>query len=178
MLVFDLRDLASTAATVDDALSSTDGVWETTDRRPADGVRVTGRLSTAGPGRFYFSGQIAGSAPDECRRCLKDVETAVRERVQLVFAETGEDAADDPDVCAFDPRTHELDLRPAIREQWLLAVPTFAQCRDDCAGLCAGCGADLNLGPCGCPPSVDDRWAALRQVPGPDGTDDDANGSS
>jgi uncharacterized protein len=169
MLVFDLRDLASSAATVDDVLPSGDPVWEPTDRRPADSVRVTGRLSTAGAGRFYFSGQIAGIAPDECRRCLKEVKTAVSERVQLVFAETGEEAADDPDVFEFDPRTHELDLRPAIREQWLLVAPTYAQCRDDCAGLCAGCGADLNLGPCGCAPSVDERWAALRHVASPGG---------
>lgn len=171
MLVFDPRDLASSAATVDDVLPSTDPVWQAADRRPAAGVRVTGRLSTAGPGRFYFSGQIAGVAPDECRRCLKDVETAVSDRVQLVFAESGEEAADDPDVFEFDPRTHELDLRPAIREQWLLVVPTFAQCRDDCAGLCAGCGADLNLGPCGCPPAVDDRWAALRHAVSDGGVD-------
>ena len=175
MLVFDLRDLASAAAGVDDVLPSTDPVWEATDHRPADGVRVTGRLSTAGPGRFYFSGQIAGVAPDECRRCLKDVETPVSERVQLVFAETGEEAADDPDVYEFDPRTHELDLRPAIREQWLLIVPTYAQCRDECAGLCAACGADLNSGPCGCAPSGDERWAALRQAAGPDRSDADGS---
>ncbi len=171
MLVFDLRDLAFNAATVDDVLPSTDAVWEAADYRPADGVRVTGRLSTAGPGRFYFSGQIAGVAPGECRRCLKDVVTAVSERVQLLFAQTGEEATDDPDVYEFDPRTHELDLRPAIREQWLLVTPAYAQCRDDCAGLCRGCGADLNLGPCGCPSPVDERWAALRHVasPGADG---------
>jgi len=168
MLVFDLRDLASAAAAVDDVLPSTDAVWEETDRRPSDGVRVTGRLSSAGPGRFYFSGRIFGAAQDECRRCLQEVETAVDERVQLVFAEAGEDATDDPDVFEYDPRTYELDLRPAVREQWLLSVPAYAQCRDDCAGLCASCGADLNAGPCGCAPPVDERWAALRQV-GQDG---------
>lgn len=164
MLVFDLRDLASAAAAVDDVLPSTDAVWEETDRRPAEGLRVTGRLSSAGPGRFYFSGRIAGAAQDECRRCLQEVETAVDERVQLVFAEAGEDATDDPDVFEYDPRTHELDLRPAVREQWLLSVPAYAQCRDDCAGLCASCGADLNAGRCGCTPAIDERWAALRQV--------------
>ena len=47
-------------------------------------------------------------------------------------------------------RTRELDLRPSVREQWLLAVPSFVLCREDCKGLCPHCGADLNLGPCGC----------------------------
>lgn len=171
MLVFDLRDLASAAAAVDDVLPSTDPVWEEADRRPAESVRVTGRLSSAGPGRFYFSGRIAGEAPGECRRCLRDVETEVSERVQLVFAEIDEESTDDPDVFEFDPRTHELDLRPAIREQWLLNAPAYPQCRDDCAGLCPSCGADLNAGPCGCGAPVDERWAALRQGGGRGGAD-------
>lgn len=164
MLVFDPRDLASAAATVDDVLPSSDPVWEATDSVPAQGVRVTGRLSAAGPGRFYFSGRIDGIASDECRRCLKPVDTPVSERVQLVFAQTGEDSADEPDVFEFDPRTHELDLRPSIREEWLLVAPRFPQCREDCAGLCPSCGADLNAGPCGCAPPVDERWEALRHA--------------
>jgi uncharacterized protein len=53
-----------------------------------------------------------------------------------------------------------------VREQWLLAVPTFLLCRDDCKGLCPTCGVDLNAGECQCPPqiTVDSRWDALRAV--------------
>jgi uncharacterized protein len=163
MLVFDLRDLASGAVTVDDVLPASDAVWQAADRLPVTDVRVTGRLSSAGPGRFYFSGSVTGTARDECRRCLQEVEMGVSEHVQLVFAEAGQDDADEADVFEFDPRSHELDLRPAVREQWLLIAPTFVQCREDCAGLCPTCGADLNAGPCGCAEPVDERWAALRQ---------------
>src|SRR5580658_9757312 len=133
MLVFDLRALASVAATVDDVLAPDDAVWEAHDRLPVAPVRVTGRLSSAGPGRFYFSGSIAGKARDQCRRCLQEVEVGVTERVQLLFAESGQDDADEPDVYEFDPRSYELDLRPAVREQWLLIAPAFVQCREDCA---------------------------------------------
>jgi len=178
MLVFDLRDLASAAAAVDDELPFNDPVWEETDRRPAEGVQVRGRLSSAGPGRFYFSGHITGAVRDECRRCLKEVQMEVDERVQLVFAAMGEEAADDSDVFEFDPRTHELDLRPAVREQWLLSAPAYALCRDNCAGLCASCGADLNAGPCGCAPAVDERWAALRHAADRDGPDSGAGSTS
>ncbi len=164
MLVYDLRDLATAAIVVDDELPPTDPVWEEHDDVPPKGVHVTGRLSAAGPGRFYFSGHVAGTDTGECRRCLEDVETPVDERVQLLFAESGADDTDDPDVYVFDPRSYELDLRPAIREQWLLAAPAFVQCRDECAGLCPTCGADLNAGPCGCEQPGDERWAALRQA--------------
>src|SRR6266576_2037303 len=32
---------------------------------------------------------------------------------------------------------------------------------DDCRGLCPRCGKDLNAGPCGCPPAVDQGWQGL-----------------
>jgi uncharacterized protein len=169
MLVFDLRSLGAAAATVDDILPSTDLIWQPQDALPAEGVAVQGRLSSAGPGRFYFSGQIAGTSHADCRRCLAPVDTLVSEHVQLLFAEHGADEVDDPDVTIFDPRTHELDMRPAIREQWLLSSPAFVQCREDCAGLCPSCGADLNGGPCGCDEPVDPRWAALRSASGRSG---------
>ncbi|HWZ60251.1 MAG TPA: DUF177 domain-containing protein [Gemmatimonadaceae bacterium] len=154
MLVFDLRTLASAAAQVHDVLPTDDPVWTELDNRPVDGVQVTGRLSAAGPGRFYFSGQVSGTARGECRRCLTEVTAPVSESAQLIFVEQGEDDLDDPDVFVFDPRPNVLDLRPAIREQWLVAAPAFVQCRDECRGLCPTCGADLNAGTCACEPAV------------------------
>ena len=61
---------------------------------------------------------------------------------------------------------HELDMRPALREQWLLAVPAFVHCREDCKGLCPTCGTDLNVGACDCAPTTDSRWESLRNVRG------------
>ena len=42
----------------------------------------------------------------------------------------------------------QLDLRPLVRDALLLELPLAPLCREDCRGLCAECGADLNLGPC------------------------------
>jgi uncharacterized protein len=154
MLVFDLRTLATTAAQVDDVLAADDPVWHELDPRPASGLHVTGRLSAAGPGRFYFSGQMAGDARGECRRCLTEVQAPVSEPVHSIFVEQGSDDLDDPDVFLFDPRPNVLDLRPSIREQWLVAAPAFLQCRDECKGLCPTCGADLNAGTCACEPAI------------------------
>ncbi|MDQ6718062.1 MAG: DUF177 domain-containing protein [Gemmatimonadota bacterium] len=86
----------------------------------------------------------------------------VDDEVHLIFAEAGADEADDPDVFTYDPNAHELDLRPAIRENWLLVAPAYAECRDDCKGLCAICGRNLNEGACSCVPTkTDSRWDAL-----------------
>ena len=163
MLSFDLRSLDAQAALVDGVLATDDPAWLPDDTRPLDGVHVTGRLSAAGPGRFYFSGRLEGTATDSCRRCLTDVQVPVAEEVHLLFADAGtEGSEEDPDVYVIDAREHSLDLRPAVREEWLLAVPPLVVCKEDCRGLCPKCGADLNLGECNCAPSIDPRWDALR----------------
>ena len=165
MLCFDIRSLEARAAAVDGWLGSEDPVWEADDAVPVEnGVHVVGRLSSAGPGRFYFSGRFAGAAVTECRRCLASVTKPVADEVHLLFAESGMDEADEDDVVPIPPGARELDLRPALREEWLLAVPTFALCREECLGLCPTCGADRNRSPCDCRPSIDPRWEALRAV--------------
>ncbi|MFH1263547.1 MAG: DUF177 domain-containing protein [Pseudomonadota bacterium] len=47
-------------------------------------------------------------------------------------------------------RRDELDLDEIIREQVLLALPMKYLCEENCRGLCASCGANLNLGPHAC----------------------------
>ncbi len=163
MLFFDIRSLETRAESVDGTLDVTDPVWEADDVRPVGGgVHVVGRLSAAGHGRFFFSGSLAGTVTSTCRRCLVDVQLAVSEPLQLLFAEAGLDEADEDDVVLIPAGARELDLRPAVREEWLLAVPAFALCRDDCRGLCPTCGADRNTDACNCAPELDARWAGLR----------------
>lgn len=149
MLSFDIRSLTEHAVTVDDTLSADDPVWEDGDPTPSEPLRVKGRLSSAGPSRFYWHGSIEGDVALACSRCLGNTEAHVSNEAHLIFAEAGtEGVEDDPDVFLLDDRSSELDLRPAVREQWLLNVPGYALCRDDCKGLCPTCGAELNLGPC------------------------------
>lgn len=162
MLSFDRASLERQAARVDGRLQANDPIWEQGDTLPTDGVTVTGRLSAAGEGRFYFSGSIEGAVAAECRRCLREVTVSVAEELHLVFADADDEEADDSDVYLVDPRSAVVDLRSAIREQWLLVVPAYVLCREDCKGLCPRCGADLNQGPCACPPETDSRWDALR----------------
>ena len=164
MLSFDIRSIETRAAVVDDMLSADDPVWKESDPTPSTPLRVSGRLSAAGSGRFYWHGQISGDVVLPCRRCLADTTVHVKDETHVIFAEEGSDETDDPDVQVLDPRSHHLDLRPAVREQWLLNVPTYAVCREECKGICPTCGKDLNEGPCDCPESRDGRWDALRRV--------------
>ena len=166
MLSFDIRSLSNHAVNVDDTLSTDDPVWQEGDPKPSAPLHVKGRLSAAGPGQYYWHGSIEGDVSMECRRCLGDASAHVSEDAHIIFAEAGtEGVEDDPDVYLLDARATELDLRPALREQWLLNVPGYVLCRDDCQGLCPTCGAELNLGPCDCAPvSADPRLEGLRKL--------------
>jgi uncharacterized protein len=166
MLSFDIRSLIAHAAQVDGALGHTDAVWEPGDPLPVEGVAASGRLSAAGAERFYWRGRIDGDALVQCRRCLTSVTVPVSEEVHLLFTTAADDEVDDADVYRLSPRASVLDLRGAVREQWLLAVPAFAECRAECKGLCSRCGADRNVAPCECLPEVDGRSAALRGLRG------------
>jgi uncharacterized protein len=150
MLSFPIRTLEQGAVQVESDLPADDTVWLESDVRPVAGVHVNGRLSGAGTGRYYFSGGFHGTAAGECRRCLAPVEFVVQGDVHLLFADATDENADEPDIYPLSDSGLELDLRPAIREAWMLDASILPLCRPDCKGLCATCGAELNAGPCGC----------------------------
>ena len=150
MLSFAIRTLSEGAVKVDSGLASDDSVWIEGDVRPVSVVQVTGRLSGAGSGRYYFSGALQGAAAGECRRCLVAVEFPIGGNVNLLYADADDENADEPDVYPLSEHGRMLDLRPAIREQWLLETTVLPLCRPDCQGFCKTCGAELNSGPCAC----------------------------
>ena len=144
MLSFDIRALSQGAVQVEGDLTADDAVWLEGDVRPVTTVHVTGRLSGAGSGRYYFSGAFNGTAAGECRRCLAPVESVVSGDAHLLYADADDENADEPDVYPIGELGTMLDLRPAIREQWLLEASSLPLCRPECLGLCPTCGTDLN----------------------------------
>src|SRR4051812_33712093 len=102
MLSFDIRSLETHAVVVDEYLSADDSIWKESDIRPLGSVHVTGRLSPAGTGRFYWHGKIDGDVALECSRCLEDTTAHVSDETHLIFAESGNEEADDPDVYVID----------------------------------------------------------------------------
>ena len=96
-----------------------------------------------------------------CDRCGKEFSREKAVLLDSLVAQELEDEEND-DILLLDGT--ELDLDEAVSTAFILAMDTKNLCSDDCKGLCAKCGADLNLGPCGCGPDVDPRLAALAQL--------------
>ena len=96
-----------------------------------------------------------------CDRCLKPFRQDMRVPVETLLAETLEDEEND-EILLLD--NGEVDLDEVFTTALVLAMDSKHVCSEDCKGLCATCGADLNEGPCGCKPEIDPRFAALAQL--------------
>jgi uncharacterized protein len=112
-------------------------------------LTVDGQLQETSEGEYFWRATLSGAVRNECRRCLIPLTSPVDVDVSVMFS-TDPDAADDPSVYPLAESARTVDLRPAVREELALVAPTFPLCREDCAGLCPKCGADLNAGPCSC----------------------------
>jgi len=128
-----------------------------TESRVPDGAAVDLDVTLeAVEGGIVVAGTVRAPWVGECRRCLGPVSGALEARVDEIFVREPEEGETYPIL------GDHIDLEPMTREALVLALPLVPLCRPDCAGLCPRCGADLNAGPCGCPPpGGDPRWAAL-----------------
>ena len=96
-----------------------------------------------------------------CDRCGKEFSREKVVELNSLVAQELEDEEND-EILLLEGT--ELDLDQVVREAFVLAMDTKNLCSDDCKGLCAKCGANLNDGPCGCKPDVDPRLAVLAQL--------------
>ncbi|MBI1966444.1 MAG: DUF177 domain-containing protein [Gemmatimonadetes bacterium] len=160
MLQVDLRELARGPVETTGDLAVGDPLFEGLGFVLAEPVVVGGKLQATGEGRFYWHGSLRTAVVGECRRCLTPLAVGVRADVGALFSQEPE-ALDDAEAYPLAPDAVEVDVRVAVREELILAVPRYLECRVDCRGLCPRCGQDLNAGSCGCPPATDLRWTAL-----------------
>ena len=154
MLRIDIRDLQRGPVDTTGVLPPGAPVLEGLGLALEGPVEVNGRLQSASEGEFLWRGQIDAAVLGECRRCLAPVRHAVNADVDVLFSMDA-DATDDPSVYPLPDSATHVDVTDAVREELALAAPTLVLCREDCAGLCPRCGADLNAGPCACTGSAE-----------------------
>lgn len=121
-------------------------------------------------GLVAVTGVLEGTIVRECVRCLKKYEDPLAFSVRAAFIPEPKSAPRHPK--RVDPRKaratvveaeqeeepddqyqyqgNQLELAPMLREHVILSAPMQPLCSDDCLGLCARCGKNLNEGPCQC----------------------------
>ena len=114
-----------------------------------------------GVGALVLEGTARSVLDLACDRCGKEFSREKVVQLDSLVAQTLEDDEND-EIILLDGT--ELDLDEVVTTAFVLAMDTKNLCSDDCKGLCAGCGVNLNEEPCRCKPEVDPRLAALAQL--------------
>jgi uncharacterized protein len=136
-----------------------------------ESTRIEGGVKLTRTNRgILVQGSLKADIPVDCSRCLKvfDCPLAIKmeeEYFPVIDVNSGTplEIPDEPGSFTIDEH-HILDLREAIRQNALLAIPMKPLCREDCAGLCQVCGKDLNEESCDCDrEEIDPRWSKLAQ---------------
>lgn len=84
-----------------------------------------------------------------CARCLEPAQTAVCAQVEEAFVrDKGDGTPVEEDQYTYTG--HVLEMDDAVRTALLLELPSRILCKEDCRGLCARCGANLNVNECSC----------------------------
>ena len=113
-------------------------------------------------GALVLNGTARSELDLVCDRCGKEFSREKVVALDMLLADELEQEDSEDEIFLLDG--NELDLDELVTTAFVLAMDTKNLCSEDCKGLCAKCGADLNLGPCGCRPEVDPRLAALAQL--------------
>lgn len=106
-------------------------------------VSVNGTL-TLGGNEVWTEGEIEYFVSTKCSRCLDDVIFHNIVEFDETFSE--DDNADG----AYLYSRGLVDLTEMVNEKLLLSFPVSVLCKEDCKGICSGCGVNLNHEDCKC----------------------------
>jgi uncharacterized protein len=128
-------------------------------------------VQKVGGERFRLVGRARTALEVPCSRCLEPYRIAIDTPFDLSYlpqadnAGQGEREIQDEDLSTAYYRGETVDLGDLLREQFYLALPMKPLCSEDCHGICAQCGTNLNRGTCDCKPVWEDpRLAGLKAL--------------
>ncbi len=130
-------------------------------RYDVEGRAVDARLDVSHTVNGYaFRLRFGAELDGPCVRCLEPAGHRAEVDAREIDQPGGGDELSSP---YFDEG--HLDVHAWARDALALALPTKIVCSEDCAGLCAVCGENLNRAPGHVHErEPDPRWAALREL--------------
>jgi uncharacterized protein len=125
--------------------------------------RIT-KMSTT----VFIKGELSAVIDSNCSRCLEDISVPIGGNFAYTLipakAETREDVeltAEELEISHYSGEF--IDFTSIICEQILLQIPIKKLCREECKGLCAHCGMNLNNSSCNCNlAAVNNKMAVLK----------------
>lgn len=132
-----------------------------------DGIEYHLQLTNTGEG-VVLAGEVSCKAITPCARCLKPTAVTIKGTVEGYYLLETEHEAEGYESDEFEciESNGTFDIASALEAALVYATPYVVLCKEDCAGLCPHCGADLNNGPCSCDEDEEDDsphpFAALK----------------
>lgn len=117
---------------------------------------VKAHLELSRQGRsFFISGEIKATIRMICSRCTREFDYPYDAPFSSYYERAGKSAERDSELKPADLDVNfiegdEIDTADLLLGQIALELPMQPLCTQECKGLCPKCGADLNLGDCGC----------------------------
>ena len=123
-------------------------------------VLVVGQVRNIA-GMLRLQMELTTTLSSVCDRCGTPFNQEFRQSYECMLAEELEDEEND-EILLLESDT--VDLSELARETLILNMPTKTLCREDCRGLCSGCGVDLNFESCRCKKEIDPRFKSLAKL--------------
>jgi uncharacterized protein len=123
--------------------------------RQVEPVRLNARAELAASD-IRIRGRLETRLELECDRCAMTMRFGIEHDFDLTYRPVSSIAREEEIEIPKDElgvgfySGEGVDLADLAKEQVIIALPMKVVCRPDCQGLCAGCGANLNVESCRC----------------------------
>ena len=114
-------------------------------------------------GVLVMTGSIRTTLHGICDRCAAEFTRDVEFPIDVVLVEELSNEENE-DEWVFPLEGDSADLEDIIRTVFVLNMDSKLLCKEDCKGVCGGCGRNLNREACSCQKELDPRFAALKQL--------------
>ena len=105
-------------------------------------IKINGKVFLTGRHSAYLEGEISYSITGDCTRCLttttKDFVVEFNEELEMNNLE------------GYTIKNDIIDLTKIVDDRIIMNDPVNFLCKEDCKGICAGCGVNLNEEECKC----------------------------
>lgn len=101
-------------------------------------------------------GSVGTTVKLSCSRCLREFSSELSSTFTIFYTKAAiaqpEDEVElgEQDLITATYSGDEIDFSAEVAEQVLLEIPYKPLCSEECKGLCASCGTDLNDSDCAC----------------------------
>lgn len=105
-------------------------------------IRVSGTVTLTGEHSAVVDAEINYTISGDCTRCLNQTTKAYTVEIS--------ESVDNDDEDGYPVKNDTVDLTKIVDDAVMINNPTNFLCKEDCKGICLGCGVNLNDGKCKC----------------------------